>query len=113
MTDASPCLPGSGRRLGSHGALGARAPLAAPAISRAFNRSGEGAHLPARWAPGLKTGAGRGGDTGNPGEDGEGSGEAPGGDQQRSWRERREGEGMTSERNREAGDEGVEGTKET
>ena len=35
----------------------------APAVGRAFNRSGEGAPPPARSAPGLKTGAGRGGDT--------------------------------------------------
>lgn len=98
VTDASPRLPGSGRCLGSHGALGARAPPAAPATARAFNRSGEGAHLPALSAPGLKTGAGRGGDTGNPGEGRKGTGEAPGGDKQSSRRERRGGEGTRSRR---------------
>ena len=43
VTDASLRLPGSGRRLGSHSAFGARAPPAAPAIRHAFNCSGEGA----------------------------------------------------------------------
>lgn len=48
-------------------------------LGRARNRSGEGAHLPARSAPGLKTGGGGEG-TRETGGGGEGTGEAPGGD---------------------------------
>lgn len=74
VTDVPPLVPGSGRRLGSHGDRGARSPPAALATRRRPDHSGEGAHLPVRGAPGLNTGARRAGTR----ETGEGAGRAQG-----------------------------------
>lgn len=59
MAEASQRLPGSGRRLGFHGAGGTRVPQPDGASSRSPSVL---TYLPARSAPGLKTGAGRGGE---------------------------------------------------
>lgn len=86
-----------------------------PRLGRASNRSGDGAHLPVRSAPGLKTGAGREGT----GETEEGAGRAREAERGRGRRKVQKGRragvpgGLSLERTLEARGRGVEGTKET
>lgn len=85
---------------------------AAPAVGRAFNRSGEGAPPPALGAR-FKNGGGAGRGHGDPGEGGVRTGETPGGDERRSWEAGGPGHGADSGRPRGkavgAGDKGNPG----